>query len=141
MNGDSILIRCLVGDDSELGEAEAELLSASCAGAVVSTIFIGLALKTFTRKAHALYVPPRLPVLAACRLFRLCERNRLGLPGRLGRWSLGEYWDFDPTDLLLPSLSEVRSTTLRTNSLGELEEDLSGLSFSVLFKEVGVGSW
>jgi hypothetical protein len=40
MNGDSILIRCLVGDDSELGEAEAVPLSASCAGAVVSTTLL-----------------------------------------------------------------------------------------------------
>jgi hypothetical protein len=111
-----------------------------CQLAVLGQLFLQRCLKTFTRKVHAIYVRPRLPVLAACRLFRLCERKRLGLPGRLGRWSLGEYWDFDPTDLLLPSLSEVRSTTLRTNCLGELDEDLSGLSFSVVFEEVGIGS-
>lgn len=36
----------------------------------------------------------------------------------------------DPSDLLLPSLSDVRSTTLRTISLGEFETGRVGLSFS-----------
>jgi hypothetical protein len=48
----------------------------------------------------------------------------------------------DPTDLLLPSLSEVRSTTLLTNPLGEFEVGLVGLlPFSVAVGKpwVGVG--
>ena len=55
----------------------------------------------------------------------------LGLPDMLGRWGLGDCCcGLDPTDLFLPSLSEVRSTTLRTISRGELEVDLGRLSFS-----------
>jgi hypothetical protein len=54
------------------------------------------------------------------------------------RWDLGECWDLDPTDLLLPSLSEVRSTTLRTISLGEVDEGLGGLSFSAVLEDLGL---
>jgi hypothetical protein len=64
----------------------------------------------------------------------------LGLLGRLRRWDLRECWDLDPTDLLLPSLSEVRSTTLRTISLGEVDEGLGGLSFSAVFEDLELGS-
>ena len=62
--------------------------------------------------------------------FRPCETKRLELPYELVRWGFGECCDLDPTDLLLPNLSDVRSTTLRTNSLGEFETGFVGLSFS-----------
>ena len=64
---------------------------------------------------------------AVCRSlpFRFCEATFLELPRRLGPWGFGE--SLDPADLLLPSLSEVRSTTLRTISLGEFEAGLVGL--------------
>lgn len=79
-----------------------------------------------------LKVPSRSPVLAVCGPlpFRSCGTNRFEVPFELVRWVFGEYCNLDPSDLLLPSLSDVRSTTLRTNSLGEFETGLVGLSFS-----------
>ena len=74
-------------------------------------------------------VPPRSPVLAVCGPlpFRPCERKRFEVPLELVSWGFGKCCDLDPSDLLLPSLSDVRSTTLRTNSLGVFETGLVGL--------------
>jgi hypothetical protein len=85
-------------------------------------------------ECEVLKVPPRSPVLAVCGPlpFRPCETKRfeVEVPFELVRWGFGEFCDLDPRDLLLPSLSDVRSTTLRTISLGEFETGLVGLSFS-----------
>jgi hypothetical protein len=83
-------------------------------------------------EGQVLKVPPRSPVLAVCGPlpFRPCETKRFEVPLELVLWGFGECCDLDPSDLLLPSLSDVRSTTLRTNSLGEFETGLVGLSFS-----------
>jgi len=77
-------------------------------------------------------VPPRSPVPAVCGPlpFRPCEEKRLVVTFELVCWGFGKCCDLDPSDLLLPSLSDVRSTTLRTNFLGEFETGFVGLSFS-----------
>jgi hypothetical protein len=90
-----------------------------------------------------MHVPSESPGLQVCRSFPflLREMKPFGLPDMLGRWGLGDCrWGLDPTDLFLPSLSEVRSTTLRTISRGELEVDLGRLSFSDGAEESWPGS-
>jgi hypothetical protein len=79
-----------------------------------------------------LNVPSRSPVSAVCGPlpFRPCETKRFEVPFELVCRGFGDCCDLDPSDLLLPSLSDVRSTTLRTNSLGEFEIGLVVLSFS-----------
>lgn len=83
-------------------------------------------------EVQVLKIPPRSPVLAVCGPlpFRPFETKRFEVPFKLVRWGFGEFCDLDPSDLLLPSLSDVRSTTLRTKSLGEFETGLVGPSFS-----------
>src|SRR6266849_6883017 len=104
-----------------------EPLSATCAATPLSKTRASQ--EHNSHEAQVLKVPPRSSILAVCGPlpFRPCETKRFEVPFELVRWDFGECCDLDPSDLLLPSLSDVRSTTLRTKSLGEFE---TGLSFS-----------